>query len=92
MEYECFQHILEKISSFMQHNVVRSEDGGGHISLSLQLGMTLRFLARGSHLDLLSFFYGVSKSTFYSHVYDCILLISEHFPIVFPVDTQVWRR
>ena len=78
-------HHLEKIGTFMQRHRTKSENAGGYISPSMQLGMALRFCAGGSYLDIHDR-YGVSSSSFYSLVFECLELIVEHYPIVFPTD------
>jgi hypothetical protein len=69
----------------MERDVSQSEKVGGYISPSMQFGMSLRYLAGGSYLDIHDR-YGVSKSSFYSLVFECLELIVQHYPIVFPTD------
>ena len=85
MSDACFLTILEKIGTFMQRHRTKSENAGGYISPSMQLGMAIRFCAGGSYLDIHDR-YGVSSSSFYSLVFECLELIVEHYPIVFPQD------
>ena len=85
MSHACFLTILEKIGTFMQRHRTKSENAGGYISPSIQLGMTLRSCVGGSYLDIHDR-YGVSSLSFYSLVFECLELIVEHYPIVFPKD------
>ena len=85
MSHACFLTILEKIGTFMERNRTKSENAGGYISPSMQLGMSVRFCAGGTYLDIHDR-YGVSSSSFYSLVFACLELIVEHYPIVFPTD------
>jgi hypothetical protein len=91
MSHACFLTILEKIGTFMQRHRTKSENAGGYISPSMQLGMTLRFCAGGSYLDIHDR-YGVSSSSFYSLVFECLELIVEHYPIVFPTDPAAFQE
>ena len=74
MSYACFLSILATIGKFMERDVSQSEKDGGYISPSMHLGMSLRYLAGGSYLDIHDR-YGVSKSSFYSLVFECLELI-----------------
>ncbi len=69
----------------MERDHSQSEKAGGYISPSMQLGMSLRYLTGGSYLDIHDR-YGVSKSSFYSLVFEYLELILQHYPIVFPTD------
>ena len=62
MSHACFLTILEQIGPFMERDRSQSEKAGGYISPSMQLGMSLRYLAGGLHLDMHDR-YGVSKSS-----------------------------
>jgi hypothetical protein len=90
MSHACFLSILATIGKFMERDVSQSEKAGGCISPSMQLGMSLRYLAGGSYLDIHDR-YGVSKSSFYSLVFECLDLIVQHYPIVFPTDPAALR-
>ena len=91
MSHACFLSILATIRTFMERDVSQSEKAGGYISPSMQLGMSLRYLAGGSYLDIHDR-YGVSKSSFYSLVFECLELIVQHYPIVFPTDPAALRK
>jgi hypothetical protein len=91
MSYACFLTILEQMGPFMERDRSQSEKAGGYISLSMQLGMSLRYLTGGSYLDIHDR-YGVSKSSFYSLVFECLELIVHHYPIVFPTDPAVLKK
>ena len=75
----------------MERDRSQSEKAGGYISPSMQLGMSLRYLAGGSYLDIPDR-YGVSKSSFYSLVFQCLEPIVQHYPIVFPTDPAVLKN
>ena len=75
----------------MERDRSQSEKAGGYISPSMQLGMSLRYLAGGSYLDIHDR-YGVSKSSFYSLVFECLQLIVQHYPIVFPSDPAALKN
>jgi hypothetical protein len=85
MSYACFLTILVKIGPFLERHLSQSENAGGYISPSMQLGMTLRYCAGGTYLDIHDR-YGVSSSSFYSLIFECLEVIVEHYPIVFPTD------
>lgn len=91
MDYDTFAHILHAISPALERNYLQSERGGGYVSPSLQLGMTLRWLAGGSYLDIYDK-YGVSKTSFYDHVFQCCEAIIDRFPIVFPTDVPTLHK
>ena len=91
MSHACFLTILDKIGTFMERHLTKSENAGGYISPSMQLGMALRFCAGGSYLDIHDR-YGVSSSSFYSLVFACLELIVEHYPIVFPTDPAGFKE
>ncbi len=75
----------------MERHLTKSENAGSYISPSMQLGMTLRFCAGGSYLDIHDR-YVVSSSSFYSLVFACLELIVEHYPIVFPTDPAGFKE
>jgi hypothetical protein len=91
MSHACFLTILDKIGTFMERHLTKSENAGGYISRSMQLGMALRFCAGGFYLDIHDR-YGVSSSSFYSLVFACLELIVEHYPIVFPTDPAGFKE
>ncbi len=75
----------------MERDVSQSEKAGGYISPSMQVGMSLRYLAGDSYLDIHDR-YVVSKSSFYSLVFECLELIVQHYPIVFPTDSAALKK
>jgi hypothetical protein len=91
MSHACFLTILEKIGPYMERDRSQSDKAGGYISPSMQLGMSLRYLAGDSYLDIHDT-YGVSKSSFYSLVFECLQLIVQHYPIVFPSDPAALKN
>ena len=91
MDHDTFMHILHTVGPHLSRNFHQSERSGGFVSPSLQLGMTIRWLAGGSYLDIHDS-YGVSKSTFYRLVFQCCEVITEKFPIVFPTDVRSLER
>ena len=91
MSHACFLTILAKVGTFMERDQSQSEKAGGYICPSMQLGMSLRYLAGGSYLDIHDR-YGVSRSSFYSLVFECLDLIVHHYPIVFPTDAAALQE
>ena len=87
MDYRTFQHVLERTKHGMQRDYLQSERAGGFVSPEAQLAFTIRWLAGGSYLDIADH-YGVSRSTFYRLVYECIDLIIDAFPISFPAASR----
>ena len=83
MDYRTFQHLLDRTKHGMQRDYLQSERAGGFVSPEAQLAFTIRWLAGGSYIDITDH-YGVSRSTFYRLVYECIDLIIHAFPISFP--------
>ncbi len=91
MSHECFLSILDTIGTFMERDVSQSEKSGDYISPIMQVGMSLRYLAGGSYLDIHDR-YDVRKSSFYSLVFECLELIVQYYPIVFPTDPAVLKN
>ncbi len=75
----------------MERDVSQSEKARDYISSSMQVDMSLHYLAGGSYLDIHDR-YGVSKSSFYSLVFECLELIVQHYPIVFPTDPAALKK
>ncbi len=75
----------------MDRDRSQSEKTGGYISPRMHLGMSLRYLAGGSYLDIHDR-YGISKSSFYSLVFECLELIVHHYHIVFPTDPSALKK
>jgi hypothetical protein len=78
--YRTFQHVLERTKHGMQRDYLQSDRTGGFVSPEAQLAFTIRWLTGGRYLDIADH-YGVSRSTFYRLVYECIDLIIDAFPI-----------
>jgi hypothetical protein len=57
----------------------------------MQVGMSLRYLTGGSYLDIHDR-YCISKSSFYSLVFEFLELIVHHYPNVFPTDPTVLKK
>ncbi len=75
----------------MERDCSQSEKARGYISPNMQLDMSLRYLTGSSCLDIHDR-YGVSKSSFYSLVFEYLELIVQHYPIVFPTDPAVLKN
>ncbi len=75
----------------MDRDVSQSRKTGGYISPNMQFGMSLWYLVGVSYLDIHDR-YGVRKSSFYSLVFECLELIVQHYPIVFPTDPADLRK
>ena len=90
MDHGTFQHFVHCLSPRLQRDVLQSVRAGGYISLSLQLGFTLRWLLGGSYLDLMHH-YGVSRSVFYKLCAQCCDVIVAEFPIEFDMTPLAMR-
>jgi len=91
MDHLTFLYLLDRLGPTLERDYIQSQRVGGHVSPSLQLGMTLRWLAGGSHLDVAQY-YGVSSSTFYDLVNTACDAIVETFPIVFDMSERSLKQ
>ena len=64
MDHDTFMYLVDKLEPLIDKNFHQAERGGGYISPVLRVGMTVRWLAGGSYLDIKSQ-YGIARSTLY---------------------------
>lgn len=91
MDHSTFCYMVNALKPLIERDYLQSERGGGYISPSLQLGMTLRWLSGGSYLDIAQH-YGVSKATFYNLVNAGCDAIVETFPVVFDMSADALKH
>jgi hypothetical protein len=83
-----FDMLIASISPYFRNlNVTRARNSSGSpISITTRLGVTLRWLAGGSYLDL-CFAWGISASTFYHEngvLWPTVEALDKAFPMGFP--------
>jgi len=91
MDHLTFLYLLGQLGPALEQDYVQSQKAGRHVSPSLQLGMTLRWFAGGSYLDVAPH-YGVDSTTFYDLVNAGCDAIVETFPIVFAMSERTLKQ
>jgi len=91
MDHDTFMYLVDKLEPHIDKNFHQSDRAGGYISPVLRVGMTVRWLAGGSYLDIKSQ-YGIGKSTFYHIVDEVVDAIVVTFPIQFDVSLPAMKQ